>query len=389
MKVWTFDPYILFLAFLTAIPAAATDVYLAAIPTIAKEWNISQEVASSTMSFFFICLSIGLLIYGPLSDKFGRKPILITSLLIFCISSFLCSIADNINQLLFFRIIQGLSASGPATLSMAITRDKFQGEERKRVLIYVGMVMAVVPMVAPTVGAYILEYYHWHIIFRVVALFALIPFLLSLVMNETNLKKSNVSVRRIMLRYRVVLVNRKYLKSCFVLTSTAGPFFAFIGFSSIAYIKYFQLSEKLFGYLFAFNALCAVLGGFIASKLIKKFEVSKIITCLFYVSIGATLLTMILGSFHYFAFALFIGVFSLVNAALRPISNAIILDQVDTDIGSATSLMLFYQFVIGAVYMSIATIDWKAPIFFYGLLSFSTMVAIFVGWKKLRFQIDI
>lgn len=382
-----FDPYIIFLAFLTAVPATAIDMVLSAIPTIAKEWSITEAKASLSISLFFVSLSIGLLFYGPLSDKYGRKPILIFSTISFTIASYLCSIATSIDQLLVFRVLQGLSASGASTMSMAICRDKYDGKKRKVYLAYVGMIMSIAPMVAPTVGAYILSHTTWNKIFIVITIFSLIPLTCSIFMKETNIHKSTESILKTALRYKQVLSNKSYLKALFVMVTSAGPFFAFIGFSTIAYISFFNLDEKTFGYLFAFNAFASILGGLAITKLIKHFDDRKIISALYLTAAIATLLIILLGSKHFIIFAILMAVFTFTTSALRPMANAIVLDQVQSDIGTATSLMLFYQFIIGAIYMSIATLKWEMPIRSYGVLSFITIVILLCGWKKLSKQI--
>ena len=157
--------YVAFLASLTSIPPLATDMYLAAIPTIAREWQVSESLISLSLVLWFATFSVGLLFCGPLSDRFGRKPVLLAGMSLFALASFLCALGTRAEHLIFFRILQGLGASAPSSMSMAICRDRYEGDRRKLILAYIAILLSIVPMLAPILGSLFLQFTGWRVIF--------------------------------------------------------------------------------------------------------------------------------------------------------------------------------------------------------------------------------
>ena len=115
--------YIIFLAAITAVPAMATDMYLAAMPIIAKQWGVPDSRVALSLVLWFASFSVFLLVYGPLSDKHGRRPILLTGLALFTAASAACALATNVTALIVLRVLQGIGTAGPSSMCMAICHD--------------------------------------------------------------------------------------------------------------------------------------------------------------------------------------------------------------------------------------------------------------------------
>jgi DHA1 family bicyclomycin/chloramphenicol resistance-like MFS transporter len=165
--------YVFFLAMIAAIPAMSTDMYVAAIARIAANWQVPESRVALSLVLWFVSFSVFLLILGPLSDKLGRKRVLLSGLAVFIAATFLCSAAANVYQLIIFRILQGAAAAAPSSMCMAICRDKYEGVKRKHILAYIGIILSVMPMVAPMIGAMMLRYLNWRAIFIVQGLLAM------------------------------------------------------------------------------------------------------------------------------------------------------------------------------------------------------------------------
>lgn len=375
--------YIIFLALLAAVPPIATDMYLGAMPTIAKQWHVGENIVGLSLVLWFVSFSVFLLISGPLSDKFGRKPVLINGLRIFVISCILCATASNVWQLIIYRILQGIGAAAPSAMCMAICRDRYDGERRKRALAYVGAILAIAPMIAPTIGVTLLKLGSWRFIFATQSVLGLITMLISISYRETIAEKVRGSSFAVMGRYVNLARNRGYILAVTSMGLIVGPHYGFIAFSSIAYIKFFGLSPSAFGLLFGLNGFMAMLGAFSCARLTKHLHDVRLLTLCICGCITGALGIVLFGSAHYLAFAVCMSAFTFSCGVSRPLSNNLILSQVDTDIGSASSLIVFYQFMVGAICMSISTTAWSHPILAFGILACALPLIVLAIWPIL------
>ncbi len=382
-KLRTDKEYILFLGLLSTVSPLATDMYLPAIPTIAKTWHIGTDLASLSLVLFFVSFAVSLLTFGTLSDKFGRKPVLLTGLIIFVVGSFLCATAVNIQQLIIWRIIQGIGTAAPSAISMAICRDIYEGEKRKRALAYIGMILSVVPITAPSIGSLFLKFADWHFIFVAQGLLTALTILLSLGYTETLKEKLTGDIFHIFGRYKALLFNKGYILANSIMGLLAGPFFGYLGFSPIVYIQIFHLNTALFGLLFGLNAGMAMLGAFLCTRLIKVFSDNKIITVGISGCVISALGIMLLGHINYYIFAIFMSIFTFCCGLTRPLSTNLILSQVRSDIGSASGFMIFYMFVVGTTCMALTTAKWHNPIFAFGLIAFILPLLVLIMWPVL------
>ncbi|MCE5341754.1 MAG: multidrug effflux MFS transporter [Planctomycetaceae bacterium] len=391
-KLKTNKEYILFLGLLSTVSPLATDMYLPAIPTIAQAWHIGTDTASLSLVFYFVFFAAFMLVFGTMSDKFGRKPILLTGLFIFVAASFLCATSLNIRQLITWRIIQGIGAASPAAISLAICRDIYDGEKRKRALAYIGIILSVVPLTAPTIGSLFLKFADWRFIFITQAMLTSLTLLLSLGYTETLKEKLTANVFHIFGRYKSLILNRGYILANTIMGLISGPFFGFIAFSPIVYIQIFHLNTSMFGLLFALNAGMAMLGAFACTRLIKFFSDNKIITFGISGCIVSALAIVLFGRHNCYLFAAFMSIFTFCCGMTRPLSINLILSQVSSDIGSASGFIVFYTFVVGSTCMALTTAKWNNPILAFGLIAFILPLIVLIMWpvllKIIRYQND-
>jgi DHA1 family bicyclomycin/chloramphenicol resistance-like MFS transporter len=142
----------LLLVLLTAFPPLATDMYLPAIPMLQERWEQPLMVINLTLVVFFLSYCVFLLIYGPLSDRFGRRPPLLGGIGLFVMASVLCSFADSALTLIVARVFQAAGAASATSLALAITKDIYTNNERIRILAWMGVIMPLAPAVAPILG---------------------------------------------------------------------------------------------------------------------------------------------------------------------------------------------------------------------------------------------
>lgn len=388
--------WIFLLGLLSAFPLLSTDMYLPAIPLLKESWGESLSTINYTLVGFFISYCICLLIYGPLSDRFGRRPPLLVGIVIYIIASLLCAAADNAVSLIVFRIFQAAGAAAASTISLAISKDIFKGNERQRILAYIAMIMALAPMLAPVLGGWIMLLFSWHSIFIFQAMIGAAALFRVCQMPETLEKVSPTSVSRTAGVYLELLRNRRYVGLVLMLSFTVLPNYAFIAASSDIYVNRFGFSEQLFGLFFAFNAAAIMTGSFACTRLSGKVGNRVLLTASFIGVLlsGMGMLVPIFSGPWRLALPMALASFSF--GLSRPPSNNLILEQVDRHAGAASSLMVLFYYMIGALSMWIISMDWSDKIEvlgIMGLLSGGIILAIwfflFIASTKKRAEFNI
>lgn len=353
---------LLLLALLTAFPPLSTDMYLPALPHLEKIWNEPTTSVNLTLSAYFIGYCFSLLIYGPLSDKYGRRPPLLVGISIYIIASLLSGFANGVVSLTVLRVLQGVGSAAGSIIAMAITKDIYQGHERQRILAYMGIIMALAPMLAPVLGGWIMTGLSWHWVFYTQAAIGAIALGGVLRMPESLQTPAKGGVLAAMSAYGELLRNRKYVVLIVLFSLIVLPHFSFIGSAAHVYISRFGLSEQLFGYLFAFNAMAIMAGSFTCSRIQKKVSSRRLLTF----SFAGILLSGILMSLAFidgpWGLAAPMAVASFSFGLSRPASNHIVLEQVDHSAGAASSLMVFLYFISGAFSMWFISLNWSDTI---------------------------
>jgi DHA1 family bicyclomycin/chloramphenicol resistance-like MFS transporter len=358
-------------------------MYLPAIKAIAAQEQVPLEVANLSLVLWFVSFAVSLLVWGTISDRYGRRPVLWAGLGLFIVSSVLCGEAAGIYQLIVFRALQGIASAAPSAMAIAITRDRYDGVQRQRMLAYIGVILAVTPMLAPMIGTEILRVLNWRWIFHLQALVVVPLLAVALGFEETAADLYSGKLYRLAGRYGGLLRNRNYLLSNIVMTAIVGPFYAHIGFSPIVYQTIYGLSDRMFSLFFGLNALAAMAGSFSCAQLSRRVSGTRLLTGGFVGAVVAGGGMLLLGRTGPWGFAVPMMLFSFCCGISRPASNNIVLDQVDRDIGAASSLMVFYQFLFGALCMWFATRDWGMPILIFGVMTLVVSGVILALWPLL------
>jgi DHA1 family bicyclomycin/chloramphenicol resistance-like MFS transporter len=162
------------LALLTALGPVAVDMYLPSFPDIGRLLAASPATVQLTLSLYMVAYAIGQMVYGPLSDRYGRLPVMRVALLIYCAASLACALAPNIEMLLAARVLQALGSSGAIVLARAIVRDLYSGARAGRELSLMGAIMALAPVFAPMIGGLLQSTFGWRSHFVLQIAFGLI-----------------------------------------------------------------------------------------------------------------------------------------------------------------------------------------------------------------------
>jgi DHA1 family bicyclomycin/chloramphenicol resistance-like MFS transporter len=359
---------LLLLALLAAFPPLSTDMYLAAIPLLQKTWNQPLAMVNLTLVCFFISYCVFLLFYGPLSDRFGRRPLLLAGIAIFIVGSLLCAISDQVVFLIVSRVIQGAGAASASTLSMAITKDVYKEHERGRILAYIGVIMALAPMLAPVFGGWVVTWFSWRWIFVLQGIIGSVAWIGVFRMSETLKIPSAMGVFQTAGIYLRLLRNRRYLGFSLMMSLVVLPHFAFIGGSADIYITGFGLSEQVFSYFFALNAASIMAGAFLCTRMLHRVGSRRILTLGFFGILlgGLGMLAQVFSG--PWGLALPMALVSFSFGLSRPPSNNLVLEQVDQYAGAASSLLIFIYFMLGAFAMWLISLEWSDKVHTIGVL---------------------
>ncbi len=371
---------ILLLSLLSAFPPLSTDMYLPALPFLQKTWQQPMSIMNLTLVVFFVTYCLSLLVYGPLSDRFGRRPPLLVGIGIYISASLLCAFSGNVFSLIVFRILQAAGAASASVIAMATTKDLYEGHERQRLLAYMGVIMALAPMLAPVIGAWIMTWFSWPWIFVCQAAIGVFAWGGVLYLEEPLKERSATGARAIAGMYLQLLHNKKYLGMVVLFSLIVLPHFSFIGSAADIYINTFGTSEQKFGYFFAFNALAIMSGSYAFTRLHKIIDSRRLLAISF---VGILLSGMLMYSGIVpgpWGLAVPMAVASFSFGFSRPPSNNLILEQVKQSAGTASSFMIFVYFMIGAFSMWFISLEWTNKIDVISMLALFSGGIVLTTW---------
>lgn len=266
---------IVLLGALTVFAPLATDMYLPALPTLEREFRTSMLGVQATLAAFFIGFAVGQIFFGPVTDRFGRRPPLYAGLLLFAAASFGCAVAPTIEILMVLRFVQAFGACAGGVISRAMVRDLFDPRESAKVYGGLMLVTGLAPMLAPLVGGYFLIAFGWQSIFVAMGLLGLLCLgAAHLRLPETHVPNDahSLSFLRILFGYARLLRHRAYLG--FALTSSCcmGCVFAYIAGSPFVFIELYSVAAENFGWFFGANAAGFVLMAQVNGRLVQRFS---------------------------------------------------------------------------------------------------------------------
>jgi len=385
---------VILIALLSAFVPLSTDLYLPALPGMSSYFGVSVDRINLTLIAFFIFFALGTLIWGPLSDHYGRKPILVSGLGLYVISSAFCAFMWSVNGLILGRVFQAIGGSAAGAVATAIVKDVYSGKKRESILAIVQSMVLISPAVAPVLGALLLKVISWRGVFWTLTGIGVVALAGSLLFEETIEQRTSGMLLPSLGRLGRVLQNHGFtiLLVLFSLVSISG--LAFIASSTYIYQDGFHLSGQMYSYYFSLNALGMIAGPMIYLQLSQRFHAENIIqACLVMIAVSG-LSVCFLGNLQPWVFALCILPASTAGSCLRPPATNMMLEQQKGDTGAVSSLIVCTTLLMGSLGTQLISLPWDNMIIALGIMTFCTAAVSLIAWpfvitRVIRLPYDI
>ncbi|AXF78681.1 Bcr/CflA family multidrug efflux MFS transporter [Erwinia tracheiphila] len=345
---------VVILGLLAMLMPLSIDMYLPALPEIAREFGVTAGSVQMTLNIYILGFALGQLVYGPLADSFGRKPLISLGTLIFSVAAAACAMAQTIDQLIVMRLLHGLSAAAGSVVSSALMRDCYSKEEFSRMMSFMMMVTTIAPLLAPIIGGWLLQIWSWHAIFWTLSMVAVV----TTIMVATQIRETLPADKRQKFNLWTTLINFLYLvrhRQAFSYMLASGLSFAgmfsFLNAGPFVYIELNHISPQDFGYYFALNVVFLFLMTLVNSRSVRRFGPVIMFRFGLSVQFAMALWLVVVSALNLGFLPLVFGVAMYIGCVAMVSSNAmaVILEEFPHMAGTASSLAGALRFGVGAL----------------------------------------
>lgn len=350
----TYFKLILILGSLTALGPFSIDMYLPGFAGIAKDLNTTVANVAMTLSSYFIGISAGQLLYGPLLDRYGRKKPLFIGLLVYIAASLGCVFVKDIDTFIGLRFIQAIGSCAATVASVSMVRDLFPVRDIPKVFSLLMLVVGISPMLAPTVGGYVTDAYGWHMVFFILMCIGIV-ILLAAQFGLPNSYTPDTSIslkpKPILLNFASVLKEPQFYTYAFTGSIAFSGLFTYVAASPILFMDIFKVDAKTYGWIFAFMSFSFILASQLNSVLLKWFSSEKMIFGALVTQTVVVITFLISAIYGLLGMYETIGMLFLFLACLgisNPNTAGLTLAPFTRNAGSASALMGAIQLGLGA-----------------------------------------
>jgi DHA1 family bicyclomycin/chloramphenicol resistance-like MFS transporter len=348
------------LSLLTALEALSIDLYLPAFYTMAKDFNASVEKIQISLSIFIGGFAVGQLIWGFISDKFGRKKPLLLATLIFIIASFAISFATSIGELWFWRFIQAFSGSAGVVISRAIVKDSFNNKNTITVFTILNMLMGIVPIIAPILGNFLLKMGHWQYIFVAIGFIGMTAQVMILAfIKESSFQNLNATHSTESLSdapdFKYVFHDRQFIIYTLIGSLCYSALMIYISGSPFLLMVKAGFDETQYSFLFALNSVGIIGASYLVNLLVKHFKLKSIVKTVAILQTIFALSILFMANMNYSIYAVLVLLFLYLMAVgiFLPSTIELALERHRKKSGRASALFGFIQLSVAFVFSTI------------------------------------
>ena len=372
--------WILLLALLTALGPLSIDMYLPALPQMADDFGVSTQQVANSVPAYFLGLAIGQLIYGPVSDRIGRKTPLYFGLVLYIAASFLCIFADSEWSLIAARIVQALGGCVGVVIARAAIRDRLSMQASAQAFASMMIVTTIAPIIAPTLGGWVLNVFEWQYIFALLMLVGLICLGCVHFFFEETLpveRRLKLNFKQIISLYSAIFQDDSFRKPMLAGCFSGAVLFCYISGSSAILMDEYGFSQQNFAYIFGGNALGIMLFSTLNKKLANCFNVLQRLQFGSIIQLIGVIVLLILGlmqqaSIYGVLFGMFLCVASI--GFTGPNAMALAMSEQGARAGTASAIMGSAQFAFGLLGGALLSVLIWQP-----LLNMAFIMLLFVG----------
>ena len=342
------------LGLLAMLMPLSIDMYLPALPVISAQFGVPAGSAQMTLSTYILGFALGQLLYGPMADSLGRKPVILGGTLVFAGAAVACALAQTIDHLIFMRFLHGLAAAAASVVINALMRDIYPKEEFSRMMSFVMLVTTIAPLVSPMAGGAVLVWFSWHAIFWILALAALLASAMIFFFIDETLPaehRQKFHIRTTIGNFASLFRHKRVLSYMLASGFSFAGMFSFLSAGPFVYIELNHVSPQHFGYYFALNIVFLFVLTIINSRFVRRVGALNMFRAGLWIQFVMAVWLVVSAFLGVGFWALVIGVAAFVGCVSMISSNAmaVILDEFPHMAGTASSLAGTFRFGIGAI----------------------------------------
>ena len=384
---------IILLAAVSALGPVGMQILLPALPVIKQKFYVTNDVAQLTLSLSMLAIAIGTLVYGPLSDKFGRKRVMLIGIVITIFGSIVCFVADSIMLLISGRFIQAFGGAVGLVLARAIVRDVYGPEEAARVIATLVMVMVVLPMMSPALGGELMQRFGFESVFIVIAFASAIAFVfLFLWLPETLAKPVPFEgVKSMLMTFSKLFASRVFCGYAFCVTFVSVVFFSFISAAPEIMVSVLKRPPTEYGYYFIMIPAGFMTGNYVARHYGRTISIDNMIAIGASIGVFGIVLALILQTLGMSSpVALFLPIALAVfgNGITLPNAQAAAINEFPEYAGTASGLTGFLQMAVSSVAAQAVALIFNGTVYpLLGLMLVASIISLLIfRWGVLNFK---
>lgn len=385
-KYLSISAMITYIAFVNMFVPLSTDVYMPALPDMSDYFSASEFLVSLTLTIFFFVFALSMVLFGPLSDKYGRRPILIFGASIYTVASFACAVSADIYFLLVGRFFQAVGSGALVTVATAVIKDCFRGKVMAKILAITQALGVIAPMVAPLVGGVLLTFTDWRGSFYLLTVLGAINLIVAFLFCETlpEQRRYHGGVFN-SLTLLLEVGKKKYFMAALIMFSLLSmPFMAYLSAASFIYIENFGLTAQEFSYFFAANSAASIAGPMLYLKLKNFMSNVGILRLCYLIAMTSGILVLSVGKMQAVMFLLAFLPFTAIGAVARPFAMQILLLEAKENVGTASSIINFVPTLFGSLGMMLGTMPWSNFIDGLGIIITTSTALSITLWILIR-----
>ena len=384
---------IILLAAVSALGPVGMQILLPALPVIKQKFYVTNDVAQLTLSLSMLAIAIGTLVYGPLSDKFGRKRVMLVGIVITIFGSIVCFVADSIMLLISGRFIQAFGGAVGLVLARAIVRDVYGPEEAARVIATLVMVMVVLPMMSPALGGELMQRFGFESVFIVIAFASAIAFVfLFLWLPETLAKPVPFEgVKSMLMTFSKLFASKVFCGYAFCVTFVSVVFFSFISAAPEIMVSVLKRPPTEYGYYFIMIPAGFMTGNYVARHYGRTISIDNMIAIGASIGVFGIVLAFLLQTLGMSSpVALFLPIALAVfgNGITLPNAQAAAINEFPEYAGTASGLTGFLQMAVSSVAAQAVALIFNGTVYpLLGLMLVASIISLLIfRWGVLNFK---